>query len=690
MRRTIVGTLIMALSIVAVGVTPGSAQQVRDDPSRPRVRLVAQSPFTSPTDMFVLRLRVERPPEGAKLAFRLYDDVASRGRGIFRETISGRSLGGARRTVTVELDRLAKNDDGTVIAAFPVGGAATPLTLQVRPGQVYPFAVSLQNVDGDELDRFLTYLITLPVATNNEAPPLAVAVVVPITSRPGLQPDGRVELSPAEQDRVQATFQALASTSHVPATIAPTPETTLALGELNQHTPEWRTTVTRAAGSRQVLGGPYVQLDVGAWVDAGMTDELARQFKVGTEALGAQLEVRPDRRTWLMDPTITPAALTRLKELGVDQVVIPESMLTGVDDERTIAKPFEIEAGNGERIRAVMAEDRLSAHLFDSDMPALNAHHVLADLATLFHEQPAVSRGAVVLIPEIGVPREFLETLLGALGQQPGTVPEGSPAGRAIFEPTTIDQLVERTDGSLDKKDTVVRGYVSQAPAPLGNYPTQLGYAYHSLGGYRSLLGPAGASRAEPVELKLRVSGARQLDGEQRQDYLDAAVGLINHEAEQVTFPAQSSVTLTAQDAEIPVVVDNRTTYPISVKIRFTSDKLEFPGGDERIISLEPGVNRLDVAVRARASGAFPVTVSMSSPNDAISMNSTKFTVRSTAVSGIGLLLSIGAGLFLLIWWARHFRSVRRRSRLVTRPSRDRDGNNDSLEPSGASSAAAG
>jgi hypothetical protein len=39
--------------------------------------------------------------------------------------------------------------------------------------------------------------------------------------------------------------------------------------------------------------------------------------------------------------------------------------------------------------------------------------------------------------------------------------------------------------------------------------------------------------------------------------------------------------------------------------------------------------------------------------------------VRSTAISGVGFLLSIGAGLFLAIWWARHWRSTRRSRHLV-------------------------
>ncbi|HEY6533633.1 MAG TPA: hypothetical protein VIY72_15095, partial [Acidimicrobiales bacterium] len=66
-----------------------------------------------------------------------------------------------------------------------------------------------------------------------------------------------------------------------------------------------------------------------------------------------------------------------------------------------------------------------------------------------------------------------------------------------------------------------------------------------------------------------------------------------------------------------------------------------------------------------RASGAFPLDVTISSANGALPVATTEYTVRSTAISGIGLALSIGAGLFLLVWWARHFRTARRARQLV-------------------------
>jgi hypothetical protein len=61
-----------------------------------------------------------------------------------------------------------------------------------------------------------------------------------------------------------------------------------------------------------------------------------------------------------------------------------------------------------------------------------------------------------------------------------------------------------------------------------------------------------------------------------------------------------------------------------------------------------------------------PVTIQVTSPDGGLLVTSSRVTVRSTAVSGIGYVLSVGAGLFLVIWWFRHWRRARREHHQVT------------------------
>jgi hypothetical protein len=62
------------------------------------------------------------------------------------------------------------------------------------------------------------------------------------------------------------------------------------------------------------------------------------------------------------------------------------------------------------------------------------------------------------------------------------------------------------------------------------------------------------------------------------------------------------------------------------------------------------------------------------SPDGERRLSTSRYTVRSTAVSGAGLVLSLGAGAFLVVWWARHWRRTRRSARLVASDSHPASG----------------
>src|SRR5690606_6186443 len=122
----------------------------------------------------------------------------------------------------------------------------------------------------------------------------------------------------------------------------------------------------------------------------------------------------------------------------------------------------------------------------------------------------------------------------------------------------------------------------------------------------------------------------------------------------------------TSSSGRVPLNLENRLQVEARVRIVMSSAKLDFPEGSviERV--LEPATTTLiELPVETRASGAFPMTVTISSADGTLPVATTRYTVRSTAISGVGLVLSVGAGLFLLVWWGRHFRTARRARKLV-------------------------
>jgi hypothetical protein len=136
-----------------------------------------------------------------------------------------------------------------------------------------------------------------------------------------------------------------------------------------------------------------------------------------------------------------------------------------------------------------------------------------------------------------------------------------------------------------------------------------------------------------------------------------------------VSLPPEFRITLTAREGTIPVTIANISDQERTVRVYLQSNQLEFPEGDQFEVVVPPGDIRIDLTVRTRTSGAFPLNIRLTSPDGSIVLDESTFDIRSTAISGVGLVLSIGAGLFLLVWWTRHWRNSRKTSRHTARHS---------------------
>jgi hypothetical protein len=93
----------------------------------------------------------------------------------------------------------------------------------------------------------------------------------------------------------------------------------------------------------------------------------------------------------------------------------------------------------------------------------------------------------------------------------------------------------------------------------------------------------------------------------------------------------------------------------------------------------------LRVPVEVRTPGAFQLSLEIETPDGTLVATGTD-TINSTAVSGVGLLLMVGAALFLAVWWVRNARHGRRSRRLVPSPSEQATREDGSAEEGGEAS----
>jgi hypothetical protein len=635
--------LAVAALLFVLVAPPAHAQA---DPSAV-LGLASQTAFVRGDAVFRLRLDLDRvrAPDRLELVVTLHRAVTSRSQ--FAETLDGALLG-----TTVHRDRIPFDE-----LTFDAGGAV-PITISeapTRPG-VYPVSVRLLDTDDDsEVAALYTHLIRVP--DDPVELPLSVAWVQPYGADPALQPDGTVALDDSQLDELRTIASQL--DDGVPLTIVPTPETIAALAAIDDGTTT--DALARLLADDQVLSTPFVDVDVNAMVRSGRAGDIARQRVAGTQVVHDALGITTDPRTWSLDGAVTPSAMSSLADLGVQRVVLDESAMVQLPSSATggltLARPFSIPAGGG-TMDAVSVDPSLVDHLTERE-PVLAAHHLLADLAVLHFDSPGTSRGVVIRPPAGWHPSEpLLAALFPALAQLP------------VIRSVTLDQLLASVDALTDEDDApVVRELVSTSPSSLGVSSSDLDRARDQITGYGSLTSSSNPDLARLERLVL-VAESSDLTAAARRTYLDAVLAEISTRTSKVRVLGDRTYRLTAREGSIPLTLVNDNPFEVTVSLELTSDKLEFAKSDDlghrRLdgLVLAPSSTTTEVVpVKARTSGAFPLRVIVLSPDGHLELGRTQITITSTVASGVGIVLSGGAALFLVLWWASHWRSARRTRR---------------------------
>ncbi|MCU1373324.1 MAG: hypothetical protein JWO68_610 [Actinomycetia bacterium] len=651
--------VLLLLTLLAGAVTaPSAAAQSRTHPAA-SVRLVEQTAWLGTTGAFELRLAFADvdPAERLDLAVTLHERVSSRS--SFDQSLKGRPRGTRKTFAPTPIGFLAIDGAGNRVAKFPLpatGVASTPFTLPngLRPG-VYPVTVALQVHGGAVLDSFVTHLVRY--SPDGALAPLSVAWIQPVGAASALHADGSRSLAPDERSALAATLGAVAGSAGVPMTLDVTPETVAALAEDDLQ-------IVRQALARgdQLLASPYVDVDPSALVGSGFADDLTLQRQVGEDTLFATLGDHGDPRTWTAPRPLTSAAASRLRSLGVTRFVVPEASLEPLEPDvtggRTLSRPFALDAG-GDDVEATSVDPGLLAHFrAGSSDQVLAAHHLLADLAVLFFDSPGTARGAAIRPPEGWRPNAaFLDTVMHGLADAP------------ILHPVTVERLFDDVEPISVGGVAVVRSLATDIRIP--RLPAaRLGDAHRAFDQLVALVGPA-ADVVPAVRDRLLAAESSRLSAAERNALLNAVIATRDRVRDRLELPNGRTFRLTAREGTIPLTLVNGNPWLVRVDLVLSSDKLEFTDvhdGDRSRqvlhLELQPGNRTLTIPVRARASARFPLQAALLSP-DGAELRRSRFTIISTVFSGVGIVLSIGAGLFLLLWWGSHWRTVRRGRRLV-------------------------
>ncbi len=652
-RRGRLAVTLACLGSMLATVHPAAAAQPADPVVA--VDLIDQTAFVEPGGRFELLLDVDDVPTDARIEVVVRDRVLSRSE--FALSVTGDRLRSTRFSLDPRpLSEIEGFADGQAGFEVQLGRGAGQARL-TREG-VYPVEVRIFDAQGVRIGGLVTHLILLPEASEDPRP-IAVALVTEIGLDPATAPDGADQLSTDETRTLARSIEVLAANPDVPISIAARPETVEALaGSDDPNANAALLALREAVPGRQTVALPFVDVDVAGMLAAGLSDELGRQLTDGERVLRTELGVEPDRSVWLAEPSLDPEAAEALTQRGRAFFVVDEGRVAPIDETNglSLTRTFAIPIPGPSPI-AAKADPVLGFRLLDADDPELSGHTVLAELAVLSLEEPSTSRGVVIRPPDGAIPPiASLEVLLDALSTP-----------NSLVTPVTLDQFF----GQVEPLPGVETELTPEPPDDLSVYARDLRETRALLGSYATMT-TTPADEAAQYERLLAIGATRGLTVAARRAYVATVRDAVTAQMGAVTISDARTITLTARTGSVPLTLRNDSGAPLDVVVTLDSERLEFPDGEVLELTLVEQITRIDVAVNTRVSGSFPLRIDVSSPDGAVELAATRVTIRSTAVSGVGIFLSVGALVILVLWWLRDWRSGRRDRRLVERRTDDR------------------
>lgn len=631
--------IVMALLVAPLGVSlPARAATAKVV----ALTLQSQTPWVGKGGTF--EVRIAAPPNIATdpndLEFAISVHPTSPSRSAFQRTLTARATTAPLAVITTPLAEAVRDETGAVTLDVGVQDPTVPrdrTRVGLRGAGVYPVTVELRSVGGAVHARLLTHMVFVPETPTG--PRLAVGTVVPVRAPLALQADGSDKLSVGDVNNLGAVATTLATLPAVGVFLAPSPETLAALvrGERDEDA-DALTALRTIATARPVIQSPFLPTQAPQTTMDDRAMSLDRGVAITTTAFGSA----PDAGVGVItDPTDDRL----LSDTGA-RLFIGDKVLTPVTQRVTTAEPIAVRRATSKTATtyALIADTALGAHLTNKAPAVLAAHQLLADLATIYFDSPGRFRSVVVVPPsDWKTDPAVLAPLLAGI--------ESSP----ILEAASADRLFQTAT-----KSTVPKVRVIQSPPTAASPPAGFETLRRTINSLATIMGE---DTAQSFRDRFLIASSAQFSEARRRDYIDGLRDAIQEEREKFRLPTGGSITLTARKGAIPVTVRSTADYPAEVILQLASDRLKFPGGNTRRLTLTRHDTTQRFDIESLGSGTFPLRILLKSPDGRVVLGETRVTIRSTNASGVGIALSVGAGLFLLIWWYRH--SARRRRHLA-------------------------
>lgn len=531
---------------------------------------------------------------------------------------------------------------------------------------VYPVEVRLATASPPVALR-----TAVPYFASDPNEPVNVALVFPISAPYVTEPDGSYadgSLDRLDLPGLLAKLQALGDRSALPVTLAFDPSTLSTLRDISDG---YRITDGQAVAASDPLAQtarnalraariaataadelatvPFAAIDAPTLVERMTPGELVRHVTVGRTETASVLGRTPT--TDLLVPRggrLNAASMNALRAPGIRTIVLDRSVVNGPTE------PFQPQLFGPSRPVRIAGPDDVTGFLADPDLAdrldaggdaVMTAQALLAETAAAWLELPLFGSDRVltVLAPSLPPP-DTITTLLRGFDRSPWA---------RLGQPSTLIDRLPPQGAAVRFREVGLVGASSMREA------LNARRLFTALQRIAPTLPPTFDRLGELV----LVSAADEWNVDLPRGR--ALAGYVSEQVraafDNVRLARRPHVTLTARTGEIPITVVNDNDFPVSVRVKLESIKVTFTKGSTRTRDLLPSrADTMGFPVEVLATGSFPITVRIETPDGKRLIAASELVLRSTAASTVTLFLVGGSILFLLVASVR--RGIRRRA----------------------------
>jgi Family of unknown function (DUF6049) len=670
--RRLAPLLIVSLVLL---VPPSASAQEAQEGENVRLTLVRQTPWTEPGRLLRIEVRAANDGGATLRNLQLAVTVADRvpGRTAFELSLTtdatasldlavfplrGQLRPGEARTFAVERDLRAilvgvgRHTTGVFPVKVELRSGGVPVSLLRTP------AIHLHERPENPLNLAWTFVLHEPIGYAPDgtfltpALPLAIAQGAPLAteiealadmlSGPRSAPVD-VVLSPAlltQLEQMSDGYRVVVSeVEEVSEGEAGAVDAARVLGQIRS--------IAQAPGS-EVAAFPFSAPSIPALVEARLRRDLNEQLKRGAEEVARITEGPPPNPRLLHAPQglVDQASLGRLAGQGVRMLLLSPGRVEMPVQDRGFAPPpsARLEAGANRTVTALVPDAGLQALLsrgLVQDDPRLAVQATLAELATIWLEQPGEVRGvAILLTGSMSLPARFFPPFIGGV------------TGAPWLSPVSATGLTSRVPPAEEPLPLIP----SEPTTFSGQYLDRLDSARRRIGTLRSILVEQGPLPGELETMVLVSQAGEFLDLEGLAfAFLDQVGQEVDRVFARIRPDISAPVTVASRTGLIPVDLINNSGQDVRVRVHLLSPRLRFVGGATRDVKLTRPSQTLVFQVQAQTAGQFPVQVRVETPTGAL-VSEGQLVVRSSAYSRVALIITLGAALFLIGRWVRKLR----------------------------------